>query len=108
MLRITVEIAPGGDFTRAKKVAEARICNLGTQPAPFELGDYHAFFEADEVPDDAARGVLDRPAFYPDQARKVEHLVSSAYTYDYPRLKGSVWDLIADLLSKGGRGRPDA
>lgn len=104
MLRITVELLPQGDESRAEVIATARICNLRHHPAGSSVGDYHAFFEANEVPDDEARGAIKRPPFE-DTLRRTDHLVASTYAYDVPRFKGSVWDLVAALLEAGGRGR---
>lgn len=103
MLRITVELLPHGDESRAETIATARICNLRHHPAGSEVGDYHAFFEANEVPDDEARGAIKRPAFE-DKLRRTDHLVASTYANEVPRFKGSVWDLVAIMLDAGGRG----
>lgn len=103
MLRITVELLPHGDEDAAETIAFAKICNLRKHEAGSPLGDYHAYFEANEVP------MASNPAPYlPDDPRRAYHCVSTAVVEDFPRFEGSVWDLIATMLEASGRSRPAA
>jgi hypothetical protein len=101
MLKITVELAPHGDEAAAEVIAFAKVCNLRRHEPGSELGSYHAYFEAHEVP-------RSEPGPYmPDDPRRTYHKVGDAIVEDYPRREGSVWDLIATMLDGAGFGRPD-
>lgn len=100
MYVITVELHPGGDEEQAEVVATGKICNLREHEPGSPLGNFHAFFEANEVP-------ASEPAPYaPDDERRTWHLTGSGVTKDYPRRQGGVWDLIATMLQEAGKGRP--
>jgi len=107
MLRITVEVLPGGDEAEAYEVARARICNLRHHEHGSPIGDYHGAFEAIEPP---MRSEL--PPYEvglgagPRDPRATDHGVASTYVSGWPRFAGSVWDLIAALLEAGNRGWP--
>ena len=96
--RIRVDWLPEGDETKAEELAHGRICHLRHDE---RTADLHAYFEADEVP-----MASNEPPYKLDDPRKTYHCVSTAVVEGYPRFQGSVWDLIATMLTESGRGRP--
>lgn len=92
MLRITIELLPHGDESRATVVAHSRVCNLREHPPGSELGNYHAYFEANERA--------------PREDVPTWHKVGNAIVKNYPRHEGSVWDHVATMLEAAGFGWP--
>jgi hypothetical protein len=101
MLRITVELLPGGDESRPEVVAHGRICNLREHPPGSDLGNFHAYFEANEVPQTEPG-----PHSKPGDPRATYHTIGTGVTRDFPRYDASVWDLVCEMLQQSGRGRP--
>jgi hypothetical protein len=98
--RITVELLPHGDESKAEVVAQGKICNLRRHEPGSPLGTFHAFFEANAVPE------RDRPAFSADELEPTYHTIGDCVLEDYPRSEGNVWDLVASTLHASGRGWP--
>lgn len=46
------------------------------------------------------------PPYLLDDPRAVHHCVSTAVVKDFPRFDGSIWDLVATMLTESGRGWP--
>lgn len=93
--RILVDWLPDNDETRPVPLAHGRICHLEhEQGAP--TSDMHAYFEVD----------IPKKWHLLADSTDTHHLVASTVFKDYPRYKGSVWDLIAAALESAGRGRP--
>jgi len=102
MFRITVELLPHGDETKAKLLGIGKICNLRRHEPGSPLGTFHAYFEANEVP-----MANNPPPYLPDDPRRsLHHLVGDCIVEEFPRYEGSIWDLIATALTKAGRGWP--
>lgn len=101
MLRITVEYLPHGDEASPVVVGRAKVCNLRKHEAGSELGDFHAYFEANEPPQ-----ASEYPPFMPDDPRSVWHTSHDAIVSDYPRRMGGVWNLIGACLVQAGATAP--
>jgi hypothetical protein len=101
MIQITVSYLPHGEEDKAEPLGFARICNLREHEPGSDLGNFHAYFEANEPPMASSP-----PPYLPDDPRRTYHKVADAIVVDYPRREGSVWDLIAAMLQQAGRGRP--
>jgi len=98
--RITIDWLPDGDETRPEFVAHGRICHLDQEHGA-ERRSFHAYFEATEPPMKS-----NDPPYLLDDPRAVHHCVATAVVEDYPRLDGSIWDLVATMLVHAGRGWP--
>lgn len=98
MYVIRVEEHPGGDETKARQIALGKVCNLRTHEPGSPLGDFHAYFEANEVPRSEPK------PYTRDDLRKTYHSMGSAVVEDFPRFDGSIWDLIATMLRASGIG----
>ena len=96
--RVRVDWLPDGDESKAEPLAHGRICHLRKDE---RTADFHAYFEADEVPIDS-----NEPPYLLDDPRKTFHCVSTAVVENYPRFQGSIWDLLAKMLTASGRGEP--
>lgn len=76
-------------------VAAGRICHLYPEEAGGDLRAFHSYWEVEPNP----RSSFDREAH-------VHHLIGSSVVKDYPRREGSIWDLVATMLTESGRGWP--
>jgi hypothetical protein len=76
-------------------VAHGRICHLNPEEAGLPLRSFHAYFEVEPNPS----STFDHP-------HAIHKLVGTAVVEDYPRLEGSIWDLVATMLIHAGRGWP--
>jgi len=94
--RILVDWLPHNDESRAQPLAHGRICHLDHEEGS-ATSDMHAYFEV-SIPE--GWQLLD------DEPGSVHRSVGTAIIKDYPRFKGSLWDLIATALIEAGRGRP--
>lgn len=94
--RILVDWLPDNDETRAIPLAHGRICHLEHEEGA-ETSDMHAYFEVSTPADWKLLG---------DEPDTRHRLIAATVFKDYPRFKGSVWDIIATALQECDRGRP--
>jgi hypothetical protein len=92
--RITVEWLDDEEST-PELVAHGRVCHLDPAEADLPLRSFHSYWEIEPNP----RSTFD----YPQATHK---LVGTSVVESYPRLEGSIWDLIATMLTHAGRGWP--
>ena len=75
-------------------VAHGRVCHLDDRHGA-DLRDFHSYWEVEPN----ARSSFDHP-------QAVHKLVGSSVVENYPRRQGSIWDLVATMLTHAGRGWP--
>lgn len=92
--RITVDWLEDEDAT-PEFVAHGRICHLNPEESGLPLRSFHSYWEVEPNP----RSTFDHP-------QTTHKLVGSSVVQDYPRLEGSIWDLVATMLTHAGRGWP--
>jgi hypothetical protein len=92
--RITVDWLDDEE-SKPEPVAHGRICHLEPEEAGLPLRSFHSYWEIEPNP----RSTFDHP-------QSIHKLVGTSIVEDYPRLEGSIWDLVATMLVASGRGWP--
>lgn len=92
--RVTVEWLED-EQSKPEFVAHGRICHLDPEQAGLDRRSFHSYWEVE--PND--RSSFDHPQW-------VHKLVGTSIVENYPRREGSIWDLVATMLTEAGRGWP--
>ena len=98
--RITVEWLDDEE-SKPEHVAHGRICHLDPKEVGQPRRAFHSYWEATEPPMKS-----NAPPYVLNDPRAVHHCVSTSIVEDYPRHEGSIWDLVATMLTHAGRGWP--